>query len=814
MSSFDDFVDRVTRRLSKDPELRLEVGRELKSHLEDTLAEYIQAGEDQAVSQQSAIATLGDEGALAELLWQANQHRIRTRKLTKWAIRLVLLPAAFLAVLFYLPANPGRTFQMMQIAFNRTNVPWINDISQWIMHSASSLSSSIGTDRPELAGYIDPMGEVTGDNKFTLYPCRTGSKAALDHAKALLDQFNQYPQLPVYYANYIVQLAYTISARTNFSRILNNRRLDIQLVAALDHGEQIESDNAFYNYMKAFVFQNASSEIEEIDQNAGDTWVISEPDLFNVSLDELRLGLVKPYVRSYGTDLYRMQMDRLLPSQTLEEYIARQVRAVDAGLPGLDYFLYLGSNLCSYSRYLARSGAHEEAIKLSRQVELMGLKLGTGPRKGVIELLVADAIRRQAVLTQAWLYDKSAKPMEAGYYRVKHKRLEQVFQNLLADSMDISRLQQGGLFIRACAPTLIIGLKDLSPYRKVEYVLMDQAAVAYLVMLLLLMLTWSIIRTAVAIATRRHSIKDPLTITVGWQRLLRIYLFALVLPILFYSMYAWSPLGGRITGLNLTYERLVLEYVVVTVTVFILFRTLWFGAVRERAIELGIPAPPPVAMTSRRWLVILGLLLAAMVMCYLFLWHISAIQCGQDIGSPQPVSGYGFILAALTGLLWLLWYIHDALYFWKFRRGNDWDRSVIWRGIVVVVTIAAMITGYLYLFGHEKQSILMDTVIAGSVGIGLWAGYEILFGWYRGMGDGWRFYIMQTRSSIGIVAASILILTLVLGWGSRQAEVAMIRNAESVIGQEVELSHSFRLLKAELEREHDLLMSEFDVGTE
>ena len=84
MTAFDDVVDRLTERLRIDPELRLEVGQELRTHLEDSAAEFRQAGCGDEEAARQAVERLGDEAELANALWQANRRRLRSRAVARW----------------------------------------------------------------------------------------------------------------------------------------------------------------------------------------------------------------------------------------------------------------------------------------------------------------------------------------------------------------------------------------------------------------------------------------------------------------------------------------------------------------------------------------------------------------------------------------------------------------------------------------------------------------------------------------------------------------------------------------------------------
>jgi hypothetical protein len=84
-SPFDELVNRVTERFEVDPELRAEIGQELRTHLDDSAAESRGAGMSDADAIAAAARALGDEGEIAEKLWQAKRRRVRIRKAARVA---------------------------------------------------------------------------------------------------------------------------------------------------------------------------------------------------------------------------------------------------------------------------------------------------------------------------------------------------------------------------------------------------------------------------------------------------------------------------------------------------------------------------------------------------------------------------------------------------------------------------------------------------------------------------------------------------------------------------------------------------------
>ena len=66
MARFDELIAAATQRLRVDPELQLEIGHELRTHLEDSAAEFEAAGYGERDAADEAIERLGDQDELAD----------------------------------------------------------------------------------------------------------------------------------------------------------------------------------------------------------------------------------------------------------------------------------------------------------------------------------------------------------------------------------------------------------------------------------------------------------------------------------------------------------------------------------------------------------------------------------------------------------------------------------------------------------------------------------------------------------------------------------------------------------------------------
>src|SRR3954453_6620508 len=92
--AFSRLIDRATDRLGPDSDLHLEIAQELRGHLQDSAAEYRAAGLSGAEADAKAVEAMGDPGALADQLWQANRGRMRRRAVAGWAFAVLAAPVA------------------------------------------------------------------------------------------------------------------------------------------------------------------------------------------------------------------------------------------------------------------------------------------------------------------------------------------------------------------------------------------------------------------------------------------------------------------------------------------------------------------------------------------------------------------------------------------------------------------------------------------------------------------------------------------------------------------------------------------------
>jgi hypothetical protein len=102
MTRMDDLLEAATSRFRYDAGLREEIVRELRAHLEDSIAAARAEGVDEAQAEEAAVRAFGDPEEIGEKLWQANRRRLRRRAAAMAAVGVVLMPAGIVAAAWFI----------------------------------------------------------------------------------------------------------------------------------------------------------------------------------------------------------------------------------------------------------------------------------------------------------------------------------------------------------------------------------------------------------------------------------------------------------------------------------------------------------------------------------------------------------------------------------------------------------------------------------------------------------------------------------------------------------------------------------------
>jgi hypothetical protein len=637
MSDWNDLLDRLTHPLRMDPELRREISRELLGHLEDSKAQFLDAGMTESDARAAAMKAMGDEKEVAEQLWQANRRRVRVRRAVKWAAGVTLMPAsAAIAVSMAWGA-------IVSIAMLLGTTGGV----------AGFMSSSISDRFSRHA-----VAELPADARAVLSDGRDSHEQVIASAKTLADA---HPNDPLYYANYAKQCLSDVIVHDRARQLIDRAKAK-QVLAVLDRGKQVEPDNGSYPLVKAaLLFEASSRNLEEVPVKslpgfdyvnaAGkhDWWAISayqvnDPAQFELALAEVHEAAGKPYIDGHSTDLVEQSLALLAPPRTLAEEVWRREHLAGVPLPYSRF--YEIAPALSRAAELARHGQVDRAKEMVRDCRRIAISIA-GRAQLVYDLMVARRMYALTLGTEALIDQQtgdtagferalaSLREEDAFFNRLWHERRTLANRRMSSDRAGMA----DRYFLASKAPEFA----DFAPGRRAEYAVADRLALSAL---LIILTGLAAVAGARACALRIKTGRWPAIAFMGWRRLAEVVLVSCVLPVALYAIYTLSPLSGRERAADNSVERLAIEYAAVACAVLALLRTLSDRALRKRAAELG--AEELKRRGPGKFRITAGIVLAIAVV--IFLAHTRNGGLHARIQWLFPLLGVGLIGYLLTWL--------------------------------------------------------------------------------------------------------------------------------------------------------------------
>lgn len=663
MSQWSDLIDRLTERLGVDPELRLDVAAELRSHLEDSAAEFREAHQSEQEAAASAAKALGDSEQLAEQLWQANRGRIRLRGVARWAARVALVPGAILVILVLLAGLAGALLQPL-----------------------------------DASGEAGWMAELTEEQRFILRG-DPAAKTVLEGAKSISDRW---PDDPLYHAYYVSHLI------DPFDRD-DQREASEELLAALDKGERLDPENAFYNFARALVHirgasttsEHPSDTFEELDRRGRASRhpyqkiEIHDAERFGRGLAEFHRGLAKARCTGREIEMLALRLS-LLPQA---DRLVRQLRRLDL-IASCRFSTFtiprdVGRALSAYVVHLAESGRGEQATEMAGSVIRMGAQYGAHGQ-ALLELLIAQSITREAMAHRVRAYEILGDEKQANQARGEYKNQVALMNQVMDGPRPTSqRLIRSGVFWLMMAPRMARYKFDPEPMRSAEQFV--AAELALLVMLAAVTLAALVLGGASVLGLLRRPKADrPILLFVGWRRIARICLLAIVAPLAAYAFYAYVlTAGDRQYGINYTFGKTLLELVLTIGVMCSLLASLGYSAVRRRAEELGLVVPPPLRLRDRKWIAGAAAVVALAAAVYLVGWWAGPFKPPPRIGRAtlgMYNSPVGAFLAGGVGLVLLAWALREAVGLFLKKQYSRFRRT-LQRSLVPVLAAAVIVVG-------------------------------------------------------------------------------------------------------------------------
>jgi hypothetical protein len=691
MGQFDEVVERLTDRLRIDPELRMDISHELKTHLEDSADEFRQAGYDEAEASETAVKAFGDETELSQQLWLANRGRIRVRQVIKWSARIVLIPLSIAMIFVGLTGFSSVISSLQKISGRNgnygSNIPGTRSLSE----------------EERFIFFGDPS-----------------AKTDVGKQKSISDRW---PENPIYYANYVNSVLNSLERAENDSpAFYHDPAKALDVLPLLTKGEQIEVENGFYNIAKAGILFNISSTLKEYpkltyitrDSNGKEKTsnyrrvMITDPERFKQGVEEFRKGVFKPIHNSHSMDMLRVRLGLLPPVNDFVEYISRSAYGIPSALPMLGYERHIARMLCAYSLELTNEGKINEAKDLLNITAMFGSKRGASGET-LIELLVGQAIYQLPLAYEIQGYQLLGLPVKADAAK-KQLKVEEDFLYSLRHPPEYekkNREQLGTMYAGTMDRLLLPAMGgektwNFGPAREMDYVLYKRIGVLIIFIVLVEFSLIFVTITGVNLLRWRKDKEGPKLFFVGWRALVKIGLLAVVLPIAIYGIYLYGlPTAGKY-AFSFAWARLFLEFFLVGGSIIVLTLMMSYSAIRRRAMEAGMVVPPEITIRKRRWSVVLiGLSVVSIagLIVYWYMkvdWYASRVTlygnyANQDINDVLEVGI--FIMPVL-----IIWLIRELVYLIRLPREYAHFRRTFFRSIVpilsLVVIVSSLCLGY------------------------------------------------------------------------------------------------------------------------
>jgi hypothetical protein len=776
MADFEAVIEQATRRLRMDRELRMEVGHELRTHLEDSAAAFAAGGDDEAKAMEQAVKALGDPEDLAQRLWTANRGRLRLRAVAWWGLRLTLLPACVVAIVMFMFAN-FTTSWMYSSVRTGPDMPAPN----WAERYREKLKEKM-TPRQELIFFGDETAETE-----------------LGRWRGLRDA---YPESALYQLHYI-----SVFLQQKLAK--GEPEVVEELFEELERGRRLEPENGVYDLLEAAVWFRRAGEWKE-DESRSLMFIRhydgemeeSHPGVF-VTRDEAALteavaafgrAVGKPYITMHALEMLEHRVAQLPPAVSITDYLHRVGAAVNTLLPTLGYEREVAWAVSGRAQVLAEEGKREEALALLDDVEVFSAKRAASS-EALMELLVAQAVRVLALHSRAFVYqalgdaeaqeeavEASNRQAEA-FYQIYHGR----------DGEGTSPVaEKGGVFISTLLPALPGYQIDYEPFRDAEYAMADRAALTLaLIVLVAAALLLSVGAMGQLWRTRKKKEEQPMLLWLGWKRLAVVLGAGVLIPLVLFEMWTCAAWSGREYGINY-YPMGVFGYVPALGLMIGLLVGLGAWLFVQRGREVGLPAE-----VNRRWLWAAGIFGAVTLlpMTVFELWVITQVYHEP----PEEVVG----LSAAVLAVFCLWLALASLIIGLKNPERPWralGKAAAWSvgATVVVAGLVALVLWTTALVHPMDRWVVFFILSIAAVVLGLAFGLVVLT---QQRGRTGPLGASVVRSMAMVFGLGALLLAVVGGpmltWRERAAVGRMVAVSPVFMDREIEDS-DLRFLRSQL----------------
>jgi len=563
MDNFAKTVANCTRLLESDPELALDVRRELTSHLEDTAETLRQSGLSAEESEKEALHHFGDAAEIGDRLFDSNLSRMR--------LRARLRRLAIIILLFAIPVA----------LYDSLHFDWIASYSRFQALGFPMPASSIW----QKLAKLKPESNVNADEKLILYGDRSRKATPEMSADAAAARaiWEKEPDNKIYLANYIIQLLAGQEEENELKRQY--------LLTELEKAGEIEPGNAFYPLMQANILGQASTR-EEKPAKKGDPVkiIITDQDSFEKAMNIYLEAIQKPYLRTYQDQMNAVRLAILDCPPNLAGRLEKITNSAAILLPELRRLRILSPYAITRGVQLEKEGKTAEAAQYLNSWKPLA-KLMNDNNFTLIGVMVTDAMLKRHAIAAEGRGDL------ARYEEIA--KVRKPFENWRnGTDYAISDIRKhGGIASQMLLPTLRdpIMVEKMAPERHLTYLIIDSIN---LTLVSFLVFIFMIGHGICLLVLRFVNHQRGYFLTLPGKTICKLIFFALLLPLGLYLLWANTEiLSGRswAPGQNLELTITGLLYVLIGIPAIWIFAIK--RALRRRGKELGLQPVPRAVMS-------------------------------------------------------------------------------------------------------------------------------------------------------------------------------------------------------------------------
>jgi len=668
------FIDEITTGLKGDAELRADVGQELAAHLEDAREAFLAEGKSEEESRELARRSFGTPVEIAEDLVRSNQARMKFRAGVRVLLGRILVPLSLVvAVMVFV-------HQSRRVA---------------ALNAGGTL---IGSDWCVWPSDPDALMTIPDEQAFLFHGDTTREKES-QQQRAIWERS---PTNKVYYANYILHL-------------LNDTRDEpATLEREIRQGQQLDPDNAFYNYLLAAVLFDEGASLDLIEEEGEEERYeleIKDAVLLQRGVAELREAGGKPHYRRYTLDLAGERLGGLPPVKRMEDSIFRIGHLAGILLPDIVLSRNLFRALPYYTEHRSRDGDTENADFLLDAWCDYAEKANQDAFT-LIDALVLASIIKSASDRNAVVYESLNKPDDAARTRhfaerlgEPHRQWKERRESLADDEFGAMLMAKGSVLACLLMPAIgeTVDPESLRPGRMLDYNLVEQGVFMLIMIDLLVFMFCAALLYGIGRARNRTGGTAMLLLPPP-RVFATILAGGILAPILLYLAYSrWSGFGSHEFSLRVHWPLPVAELILLGLTLLASTTMPAARHVANRCRELGVCLPKPA-----RW----GL--------HKFFWvalAVSWVLCAAVAIRHRSLSEMGLTLAlsAALGAGFLLVCGYRLIRGLASSPSHGLYYGTLARSLIPIYACAVIFVGGVclpYLAREETRLLHRDTIIA------------------------------------------------------------------------------------------------------